>query len=117
MTTRHAPTPRAARARRSFRNTLSVSVATAVAGSLTLVPATVAAAPSAGDSYRGEIEVVSGEEGSAGDSVTGTVFVDDDRNSANNGGEEGLADVMVTNGRDVVRTDSEGRYELLRSTT
>lgn len=112
MATTHTPTPRAARARSSLRTTLSVSLATAVAGSLTLVPATVSAAPSEGDAYRGEIEVVSGEEGSAGDSVTGTVFVDDDRNSANDGGEEGLADVTVTNGRDVVRTDSEGRYEL-----
>ena len=112
MATTHTPTTRAVRARHSFRNALSVSVATAVAGSLTFVPATVSASPSEGDAYRGEIEVVSGEEGSAGDSVTGTVFVDDDRNSANDGDEEGLADVMVTNGRDVVRTDSEGRYEL-----
>ncbi|GHD22930.1 hypothetical protein GCM10007147_17770 [Nocardiopsis kunsanensis] len=89
-----------------------MAAAVAVAGPLALVPATVAASPSEGGAYRGEIEVVAGEEGAAGDSVTGTVFVDADRNSTNDRGEEGLADVMVTNGRDVVRTDSEGRYEL-----
>src|SRR5690625_7589251 len=60
MATTHTSTLRATQTHRPFRKTLSVSVATAVVGSLTLVPATVAASPSENDAYRGEIEVVSG---------------------------------------------------------
>ncbi|MFC4561680.1 calcineurin-like phosphoesterase C-terminal domain-containing protein [Nocardiopsis mangrovi] len=65
------------------------------------------------DPYRGEVEVVRTPGGAPDDSVlTGRVFVDADRNSARDGGERGLAGVMVTNGRDVVRTDRAGRYRL-----
>lgn len=115
MPTTHIPPLRAERARRSWRTTLSVSMAAAVTGSLTLVAAPASAAPDdgAGDGYRGAIEVVpAAEEGSGDDSVvTGTVFVDAEESGAAEG-QEGLADVVVTNGRDVVTTDDEGRYEL-----
>ncbi|GAA1010222.1 calcineurin-like phosphoesterase family protein [Nocardiopsis tropica] len=89
-------------------------MAAAIAGSITMVPAPAAAEPSEnGDdaAYRGGIEVVRSQP--ADDSVlTGRVFVDADRNSVSDRGEDGLAGVVVTNGRDVVRTDRRGRYEL-----
>jgi 3',5'-cyclic AMP phosphodiesterase CpdA len=92
---------------------MTASMAAAIAGSITLVPAPAAAEPSEnGDAaYRGGIEVVRSQP--ADDSVlTGRVFVDADRNSVSDRGEDGLAGVVVTNGRDVVRTDRRGRYEL-----
>src|SRR5690606_18121171 len=111
----HAQTRRAPRARRSFRAALAVSMAAAVAGSMTVVAAPASAEPaeSGGEGvYRGEVEVVRTPEGAANDSVlTGKVFVDADRDSSSDG-DEGLAGVMVTNGRDVVRTDKKGRYRL-----
>ncbi|MFJ9554300.1 calcineurin-like phosphoesterase C-terminal domain-containing protein [Nocardiopsis sp. NPDC101807] len=88
-------------------------MAAAIAGSLTMVPAPAAAEPSENgdDAYRGGIEVVRSQP--ADDSVlTGRVFVDADRDSVSDRGEDGLAGVVVTNGRDVVRTDRRGRYEL-----
>ncbi|MEU0242696.1 calcineurin-like phosphoesterase family protein [Nocardiopsis sp. NPDC006198] len=89
-------------------------MAAAIAGSITMVPAPAAAEPSEnGDdaAYRGGIEVVRSQP--ADDSVlTGRVFVDANRNSVSDRGEDGLAGVVVTNGRDVVRTDRRGRYEL-----
>ncbi|WP_433697258.1 calcineurin-like phosphoesterase C-terminal domain-containing protein [Nocardiopsis sp. CA-288880] len=89
-------------------------MAAAIAGSITMVPAPAAAEPSENgdaDAYRGGIEVVRSQ--AADDSVlTGRVFVDADRNSVSDRGEDGLAGVVVTNGRDVVRTDRRGRYEL-----
>lgn len=111
---RHAQTRRAPRARRYFRTAMTASMAAAIAGSITMVPAPAAAEPSEnGDdaAYRGGIEVVRSQP--ADDSVlTGRVFVDADRNSVSDRGEDGLAGVVVTNGRDVVRTDRRGRYEL-----
>ncbi|MFD3688245.1 calcineurin-like phosphoesterase C-terminal domain-containing protein [Nocardiopsis sp. NPDC058631] len=91
-------------------------MAAVIAGSLTAAPTPAAASPSEsgdGTAYRGGVEVVRAPTGAAGDSVlTGRVFVDADRNSASGRGEAGLAGVMVTNGRDVVRTDRRGRYRL-----
>ncbi|WP_077690010.1 MULTISPECIES: calcineurin-like phosphoesterase C-terminal domain-containing protein [Nocardiopsis] len=113
---RHARTRRALREHRYFRTALTVSAAAVIAGSLTTVPAPAAASPSESrddTSYRGEVEVVRTPTGADDDSVlTGRVFVDADRNSASDDDEAGLAGVMVTNGRDVVRTDGEGRYRL-----
>ncbi|MFD6952946.1 phosphoesterase [Nocardiopsis sp. TSRI0078] len=81
-----------------------------------MVPTSAAAAPSESrddTAYRGEVEVVRTPMGAADDSVlTGRVFVDANQNSASDGGEAGLPGVMVTNGREVVRTDGEGRYRL-----
>lgn len=91
-------------------------MAAVIAGSLTAVSAPAAAAPSEDfedTAYRGEVEVVRTPTGAADDAVlTGQVFVDADRDSASDGEEAGLSGVMVTNGRDVVLTDGEGRYEL-----
>jgi len=63
------------------------------------------------EDYRGTPEVVRGE-GSGGDQATGTVFVDTNRNGTQNAGERGLEGVKVSNGVDVVLTDTEGRYAL-----
>ncbi|WP_420157232.1 calcineurin-like phosphoesterase C-terminal domain-containing protein [Nocardiopsis sp. CNT-189] len=112
---RHAQTRRAPRVRRCFRTALAASAAAAVAGSLTLVAAPASAQPAEGHGdgvYRGEVEVVRTPAGAGKDSVlTGKVFVDADRDGGSDG-ERGLAGVMVTNGRDVVRTDGKGRYRL-----
>lgn len=44
--------------------------------------------------------------------ISGTVFHDLNKNGQHDPGEPGLAGVMVSNGSDIVRTDSRGRYEL-----
>ena len=62
-------------------------------------------------SYIGQVEIIR----SAGDgrtSATGTVFIDANRNAKFDVGEVGLVDVQVSNGREVVLTDADGRYEL-----
>jgi len=61
--------------------------------------------------YTGSVEVV---DGAAADPsvLTGRVFDDANRNSVYDDGEVGVPDVRVSNGRDVVTTDDEGRYEL-----
>src|SRR5699024_12084747 len=62
---------------------------------------------------RGKVEVVRTSTGPADDSVlTGQVFVDANQSGTRDGDEDGLAGVMVTNGREVVRTDDEGGYRL-----
>ncbi|MCZ6816428.1 MAG: calcineurin-like phosphoesterase family protein [Planctomycetota bacterium] len=47
-----------------------------------------------------------------GEVVRGIVFHDRDGDAARDPDEQGLADVGVSNGRDVVRTGPDGRYEL-----
>jgi len=44
--------------------------------------------------------------------ATGTVFVDKNGNHALDADESGLAGVSVSNSRDVVQTDANGRYSL-----
>lgn len=44
--------------------------------------------------------------------ATGVVFEDLDGDGGRDGGEPGVADVSVSNGLDVVRTDADGRYSL-----
>ncbi|MCC5876314.1 MAG: calcineurin-like phosphoesterase family protein [Candidatus Sumerlaeia bacterium] len=48
----------------------------------------------------------------ANDVATGVVFIDFNENGLRDDGEEGVPGVAVSNGRDVVITDSEGRYEI-----
>lgn len=43
----------------------------------------------------------------------GFVFVDGDRNGRRDDGEPGVAGVRVSNGRQIVATDDQGRYELM----
>lgn len=42
----------------------------------------------------------------------GLVFEDANRNGIHDSGEQGLPDVKVSNGRDIVKTNAEGRYEI-----
>ena len=44
--------------------------------------------------------------------ATGRVFIDENRNGLLDEGEVGLANVRVSNGASVVRTDATGRYRL-----
>jgi 3',5'-cyclic AMP phosphodiesterase CpdA len=46
--------------------------------------------------------------------LSGSVFVDVNRNGVRDGGEPPRAGVAVSNGLDVVRTDAEGRYSLAK---
>ncbi|NBC20134.1 MAG: metallophosphoesterase [Alphaproteobacteria bacterium] len=61
--------------------------------------------------YRGGPEVRRGED-DGGDQVRGFVFEDINRNAVRDEGEPGLADVKVSNGREVVKTDADGSYVL-----
>ncbi|SDI29346.1 calcineurin-like phosphoesterase C-terminal domain-containing protein [Nonomuraea jiangxiensis] len=106
------------RDRNKLRVPLALTALAVLASAATIVPATAAQASSVTDTwneaaYRGHVEVVRGRDGSSDASVlTGTVFVDDDRDSVSDRNERGLAGVLVSNGRDVVTTDSRGRYRL-----
>ncbi len=44
--------------------------------------------------------------------ATGVVYYDTNENAIRDAGEEGLANIAVSNGRDVVVTNEEGRYEV-----
>jgi hypothetical protein len=61
------------------------------------------------DPYVGAPEVV---RGGGGDTITGVVFHDENRNSRRDRQEPGIPGVLVTNGLDVVRTDEDGTYQL-----
>ena len=98
------------------RTMIVAALAVTLAGSVTTVLAPAAAAPTKDSEesvYRGQVEVVRDADGSTDDStLTGRVFVDENRDGTGDEDETGLADVMVTNGRDVTLTDDEGRYSL-----
>lgn len=105
-------------ARRLRAGIATCSMAVIAASSAVVVNAPGAtAAPPRDDwqdgAYRGHVEVVRGDNGGRdADVVTGTVFVDRDRDSSSDANERGLRGVLVSNGRDVVATDPSGRYEL-----
>ena len=61
-------------------------------------------------SYLGSVQVV--RDGGGGPVVRGAAFLDRNRNSAFDAGEAGVPGVMVSNGREVVRTDAAGAYAL-----
>lgn len=61
--------------------------------------------------YRGSVNVVEGPDEDQ-HVIDGIAFVDEDQDSVQDGGERGLAGVTVSNGRDVTKTDSQGRYKL-----
>ena len=60
--------------------------------------------------YLGSVEAIPG--GAAAETASGTVFVDTNRNSKLDNGETGVPGVLVSNGREVVITGTDGRYEL-----
>lgn len=61
--------------------------------------------------YRGEVEVIRDDQ-TGRETISGTVFDDRNQDSTQDGKERGIGGVKVSNGRDVVTTDSKGRYEL-----
>ncbi|MEO1102402.1 MAG: calcineurin-like phosphoesterase family protein [Pseudomonadota bacterium] len=73
-------------------------------------PSLIAAAVAKDTSYIGSIHVVKGD--GAGETAQGKVFVDENRNSVLDDGEAGVEGVAVSNGREVVLTNSNGDYEL-----
>lgn len=77
---------------------------------LMLSAALCAAAPlTAKDTaYIGSVHIVPGDA----ETVQGTVFLDADRDSVLDDGEAGVEGVLVSNGREVVVTDADGRYDL-----
>lgn len=62
--------------------------------------------------YVGDIEVVRTASARPQDTARGVVFEDRNRDSRHGRSERGLKGVSVTNGRDVVLTDAQGRYEI-----
>ncbi|WP_104138498.1 calcineurin-like phosphoesterase family protein [Arthrobacter sp. ZGTC131] len=77
--------------------------------------ATAAPAPDEADwassAYRGGVDVVNAPATNQ-QTLDGTVFDDKNRNSNQEPGEPGMPGVTVSNGRDVVTTDGQGRYDL-----
>lgn len=73
---------------------------------LFLLPASVAAA----SPWTGSIEVIRGD--SDGSTIGGFVFEDSNSDSQRQSSEPGIPGVMVSNGLDVVITDSNGWYEI-----
>jgi hypothetical protein len=64
-------------------------------------------------SYVGHIEVVRDAGAShPADTIRGIVYHDEDRDSSSDDQEDGVPGVNVSNGREVVKTDENGRYEL-----
>jgi hypothetical protein len=51
-------------------------------------------------------------EGPATQQASGVVFHDRDRDGSRDEGEEGLEGIRVSNGREIVKTDAQGRYRL-----
>ncbi|MEM9222029.1 MAG: calcineurin-like phosphoesterase family protein [Pseudomonadota bacterium] len=76
--------------------------------------ATLLAAPALAKdtSYIGNVQLVRGEGQASASTAKGTVFIDANRNSILDEGEDGVAGVAVSNGREVVLTDDDGAYEL-----
>lgn len=61
--------------------------------------------------YRGQVHVVAGPDEDQ-TTLDGVVFDDRNKNSQQDRGERGLSGVTVSNGREVVTTGADGRYEL-----
>lgn len=64
-----------------------------------------------GKTFRGQVDVTAGPDADQ-DVLDGAVFDDRNRNSQQDPGERGIAGVEVSNGREIVTTDRQGRYEI-----
>lgn len=62
-----------------------------------------------GKAFRGQVDVTAGPDADQ-DVLDGAVFDDRNRNSQQDPGERGIAGVEVSNGREIVTTDRQGRY-------
>jgi hypothetical protein len=85
----------------------ALSTAIAVALGCTALPASIYAK---NIDYKASIETI----GSSSDTeiVKGTVFIDRNSNGTMDSSERGIKNVLVSNGRDVVKTNKRGYYEL-----
>ena len=93
---------------------LTASTLAVLAAASLLNPAAGNAAEAAdwpATAYRGSVNVVEGPDEDQ-QVIDGIAFVDEDQDSVQDGSERGLAGVTVSNGRDVTKTDSQGRYKL-----
>ncbi len=97
---------------------LALAAAPALAVPAMASPAPAQAAPASpsqggwdGQAYRGKVDVVPAADEDQ-DTLDGVVFDDKDKDSEQDDGEPGIKGVTVSNGREVVTTDSKGRYEL-----
>jgi hypothetical protein len=72
--------------------------------------ALVVTAPAIAQPYVGAPEIV--REGGGGDTISGVVFHDANRNSRFDRGEAGVEGVRVSNGLDWVLTDASGAYQI-----
>jgi hypothetical protein len=104
--------------RHSTRLACAVAGLAPIAGLILMAPGASAApapaapaAQAAPDLYTGHVEVVRGQAADP-EVLTGTVFHDRDEDSTQDRREKGVAGVTVSNGRDVVTTDGQGRYAL-----
>ncbi|MGY4719018.1 calcineurin-like phosphoesterase C-terminal domain-containing protein [Naumannella huperziae] len=109
------PNPSPLRARTALAGTalaaLALSPALGVPSAADAAPAPADPAVVEPDTYVGEVEVVRG--GAANPrTIKGTVFDDTNLDSRRNANEPGIAGVTVSNGREVVTTDRNGRYSL-----
>ncbi|TJY72345.1 phosphoesterase [Arthrobacter sp. CAU 1506] len=110
-----SPTPPTSRLSRLLR--LTVGALALLAAGTGVAPAAAAPGPAPADNdwaasaYRGGIDVVSGSDPDQ-QTLDGTVFDDKNKNSKQDVNESGVRGVTVSNGRDVVTTDSHGRYQL-----
>ena len=103
------------------RRALSAAVLTAGLSLTLLAPAPALAqepsrsSTSADDwnskAFRGQVDVTAGPDADQ-DVLDGAVFDDRNRNSQQDPGERGIAGVEVSNGREIVTTDRQGRYEI-----
>lgn len=98
---------------RRLRPAKTVAVLAAVAATVSLTGGTVLADRDHDPTgYVGDVQVVRNGEPPADGTVRGVVFDDRNQDSRKQRYERGLKGVAVSNGRDVVRTDQHGRYEL-----
>jgi len=88
------------------RNTLAVGACVVA----TLCTIAVCPAEAKDASYVGSVQVI--RDGGGEPVVRGAAFLDRNRNSQLDTGESGIPGVMVSNGREVVRTDAAGAYVL-----
>ncbi|MEL6920629.1 MAG: calcineurin-like phosphoesterase family protein [Pseudomonadota bacterium] len=94
------------RVRLSRRATMLASVSMCLAGY-----SLIGVAP-AHANYVAGIDVIAGGEANTSQTVTGFVFHDLSRDGTRQDDEPGVANVIVSNGRDVTTTSSDGSYEL-----
>ncbi|MGF1475314.1 MAG: metallophosphoesterase N-terminal domain-containing protein [Geminicoccaceae bacterium] len=95
-------------ANRRFRRAALSGVAAIALGAALTAPAALGK----DTSYKGTVETIAGDGADTSETVTGVVFNDANRDGSRQDDEAGLEGVMVSNGKEVVQTGSDGVYEL-----